>query len=125
MEENEQNNIKESMREQEENTQTLATILHAIETNNSIEFEYHKEILNSSKRVVNPHNLYWNKDNTKVMLDAFQVSGDSKTNKIESFKQFDTKFIKASLILDDSFSINEKYNAKSDRYNNSILGVIE
>ena len=86
MNENKQNDIKEDMRQQEQNTQTLAEIILAIETNNSIELEYHKEILNSSKRVVNPHNIYWNADNTKVMLDAFQVSGDSKTNKLESFK---------------------------------------
>lgn len=120
----EQNEIKTKMREQEEQTQILASIIHAIETNNSMEFEYHKEVLNSKKRIVNPHNLYWNKDNTKVMLDGFQISGDSKTNKLESFKQFDSKFIKAVLILDDTFAINEKYNAKSDRYNNSILGVV-
>lgn len=119
-----QKEIKEEMRSQEKHTQTLADIVLAIETNNSIEFEYHKEILNSSKRKVNPHNLYWNKDNTKIMLDGFQVSGDSKTNKLESFKQFDSKFIKSVLILDDTFSINEKYNAKSDRYDNSILGVV-
>lgn len=120
----EQMEIKERMREEEKHTQTLAEIINAIETNNQIEFEYHKEILNTKKRLVNPHNLYWNKDNTKVMLDGFQISGDSKSNSIESFKQFDTRFIKAVLILDDTFSINEKYNSKSDRYNNSILGVI-
>ena len=125
MNENKQNDIKEDMRQQEQNTQTLAEIILAIETNNSIELEYHKEILNSSKRVVNPHNIYWNADNTKVMLDAFQVSGDSKTNKLESFKQFDTSFIKSVLILDSTFTINAKYNQDSDRYNNSILGVIE
>jgi predicted DNA-binding transcriptional regulator YafY len=120
----EQKEIKEKMLAQEKTTHVLAEILLAIETNNSIEFEYHKEILNSSKRKVNPHNLYWNKDNTKVMLDGFQISGDSKSNQLESFKQFDTNFIKSALILDETFSINEKYNSKSDRYNNSILGVI-
>ena len=119
-----QNEIKKEMREQEKQTQVLADIINAIETNNKIEFCYTKEILNSSKRIVSPHNIYWNKDNTKVMLDAFQISGDSKSNTLESFKQFDTNFIKSVLILDDTFSINEKYNAKSDRYKNSILGVI-
>jgi hypothetical protein len=121
----EQMEIKNKMREEEKYTQTLAEIINAIETNNQIEFCYTKEILNSSKRKVNPHNLYWNKDNTKVMLDAFQISGDSKSNQLESFKQFDTRFIKSVLILDNSFSINEKYNPESDRYNNSILGVVE
>jgi hypothetical protein len=120
----EQMEIKEQMRQQEKHTQTLAEIVHAIETNNQIEIEYHKEILNSSKRIINPHNLYWNRDNTKLMLDGFQISGDSKTNSIESFKQFDTEFIKNVLILDNTFSINEKYNSKSDRYNNSVLGVV-
>ena len=58
------------------------------------------------------------------MLDGFQISGDSKTKQLESFKQFDTKYIKNVLILDSSFVINSKYNSISDRYNNSILGVI-
>ena len=119
-----QNEIKETMLCFEQETQTLADIINAIETNNKLEFCYHKEILNSSKRIVSPHNLYWNKDNTKIMLDAFQISGDSKTSTLESFKQFDTSFIKSILILDDTFSINEKYNANSDRYTNSIIGVV-
>lgn len=119
-----QEEIKERMRLQENETQVLADIISAIETNNAIEFEYHKEILNSNVRIVNPHNIYWNKDNTKILLDGFQLSGDSKSGTLQSFKQFNTEYIKSVLILDNTFSINEKYNPKSDRYNNSILGVI-
>lgn len=115
--------MTEELSNMERDTQTLADIIMAIEFNNSIEIEYHKDALTAGKRVVNPHNLYWNKDSTKVMLDAFQLTGNSKSNKLESFKQFDTSLIRNVFILDDSFEINSKYNAKSDRYDNSILGI--
>lgn len=108
----------------EEETQTLSEIVSAIKNNQSIEFEYHKDLHTNGIRQVNPHNLYHNKDSTKILLDGFQISGDSKTKKLESFKQFDTSFIKSiKVLVDATFSINEKYNRASDRYKNSIIGV--
>jgi hypothetical protein len=102
----------------------LSSIIGSIETNNALAFRYTKDIGFEGVRKVHPHNLYWNKDNTKVLLDAVQVSGDSKSG-IKSFKQFDTKYIKNCIILDEKFTIDRAYNSKSDRYNNSILGIIE
>jgi hypothetical protein len=118
-----QTQIKSRMLDFEKETQVLASIVTAIETNNSIQFCYTKEILSSGIRVVNPHNLYWNKDNTKILLDGFQTQGSSKTETLQQFKQFDVKFITDVLILNDTFEINKTYNPESKRYNNSILGV--
>jgi hypothetical protein len=117
--------IEKSVKETYENdVQILADIILSIETKNSIEFLYTKEKEFSKKRKVYSHNLYWNSDNTKVMLDGFQITGDTKTNVLKSFKQFDCKFIKSVIILDDKFTIQKEYNGKSTRYKNSILGVI-
>ena len=104
--------------------QVLAEIILAIETKNNLQFIYAKELDVTATRKVSPHNLYWNADNTKVMLDAFQISGETTSGVLKSFKQFDCKFIKSALILDNSFEIEKGYNYKSDRYKNSILGVI-
>ena len=103
---------------------TMSNIILAIETNNVVAFEYHKDVGFTDIRKVLPHNLYWNKDDSKVLLDGYQISGDSKSG-IKSFKQFDCKFIKACIILDEKFTIQKGYNATSDRYSKSILGVIE
>lgn len=104
--------------------QILADIILSIETKNAIEFSYNKELEFSKKRKVYSHNLYWNPDNTKVILDGFQITGDSKTGILKSFKQFDCKFISDVIILDDKFDIQDGYNGKSTRYKNSILGII-
>jgi hypothetical protein len=104
-------------------TELLASIILAIETHNSIAFEYAKDVGFNGIRKCNPHNIYWNKDNTKLMLDAVQFEGDSKTG-IESFKQFDTSYMKSCIILDDIFTIHPSYKSKSDRYKNSVLGII-
>lgn len=116
-----QKEIKQRMSQDKKLTDILATIISAIETNNMIEFCYEKELLSSNKRTVSPHNLYWN--NNKLLLDGFQTQGDSKTNTLQSFKQFDTNFIRSVLILDNQFEINKQYNPTSDRYKDSVLGV--
>ena len=108
----------------ENDVQVLAEIILAIETTNNIQFIYAKELDTTAQRKVSPYNLYWNSDNTKLLLDAFQISGETKSGKIESFKQFDCKYIKSVLILDDKFEIRIEYNPKSIRYKNSIIDVI-
>ena len=110
-------------KEYSNDVQTLSTIILAIETNNKIAFEYKKEIEFSKIRKVLPHNLYWNSDNTKVMLDGYQESGDTKSG-VYSFKQFDCKFIESIIIIDEKFHIQKGYNSKSDRYKNCILGIL-
>ena len=107
----------------ENDADRLSSIIGAIETHNAVTFTYHKDPAFVGVRTVQPHNLYWNKDNTKLLLDGVQIEGDSKSG-IKSFKQFDTKFIESAIILDESFTINSSYNSKSDRYKNSILGII-
>ncbi len=105
--------------------QVLADILLSIETHNSIKFEYTKDKGFSNSREVYAHNLYWNLDNSKLLLDGFQILGDSKTDSLKSFKQFDTKYIQNLIILDNKFDIQKGYNPESNRYKNSILGIIE
>ena len=102
----------------------LAGVIAGIETHNAIAFEYHKDPAFVGTRKVQPHNLYWNKDNSKLLCDAVQIEGDSKSG-IKSFKQFNTEHMKDCIVLDDKFIIHKQYNATSDRYNNSVLGIIE
>jgi hypothetical protein len=114
-------NVKENY---ENDIQILAEIILSIETKNAIEFLYTKELEFSKSRKILAHNLYWNPDNTKVILDGFQITGDSKTGILKSFKQFDCKYIKNVFILDEKFDIQDGYNGNSIRYKNSILGII-
>ncbi len=102
--------------------EVLANIILSIETHNQIAFQYKKDLEFSKVRKVLAHNIYWNKNEDKVMLDGFQIEGDSKSG-VMSFKQFDCKFIESCIILDEKFNVHEKYNPTSDRYNNSILGI--
>jgi hypothetical protein len=106
----------------DKNADTLASIIRAIESHYSIAFKYCKDLDFSGVRTVQPHNVYWNKDNNIIMLDAVQIEGDSKSG-IKTFKQFDTMLIKDCIILADTFSVHTGYNSKSVRYNNSILGI--
>ncbi|MEE9437583.1 MAG: hypothetical protein V3V14_01205 [Saprospiraceae bacterium] len=103
----------------------LATIILAIETHNSIAFQYTKDVDYNEVRNVFPHNIYWNSEHTKVMLDGFQINGCSKSGKINSFKQFDCTFIKSCIVLDEKFHIQESYNSQSNRYKDSIIGVVD
>ena len=105
--------------------ETLGNIILAIETHNSIAFQYTKDLDFSNVRKVYPHNIYWNSDNTKVMLDGFQVDGVSKSASLNSFKQFDCNLIKSCIVLDEKFHIQESYNPRSNRYNNCILGIVD
>ena len=101
----------------------MQTIILAIETKSSIAFNYTKDVVYSGVRTILPHNLYWNKDDTKVMLDGFQIAGESKSENVQVFKQFDTLHIKNVIILNDSFEIQKGYNAESERYFKSVCGV--
>jgi hypothetical protein len=102
----------------------VASIVTAIETHNTIAFSYNKDVAFSGIRKVQPHCLYWNNTNDKILLDAVQVQGDSKSG-IKSFKQFDIKFVKDVIILDEQFTINRSYNPKSERYKNEIIGIVD
>jgi hypothetical protein len=108
----------------EKRSETIVSIVGAIESHNSIAFRYTKDIAFSKMRTVQPHNLYWSHDNRKLLVDAVQVQGDSKSG-IRSFKQFDTEYMQDVIILADTFEIHRQYNPKSDRYNNSIIGVLD
>jgi hypothetical protein len=102
----------------------VTTIITAIETHNAIAFKYCKDIGYTGLRKVNPHNLYWSADNKNLLLDAVQVTGDSKTG-LKSFKQFNLEYVKDVIILDEQFSIHKSYNSKSDRYRDSIIGIVD
>jgi hypothetical protein len=107
------------------NVEILATIILAIETHNSLAIQYTKDVDYNEVRTVYPHNLYRNSDNTKVFIDGFQIDGASKSGKINSFKQFNCEFIKSCCVLDDKFHIQKGYNSQSNRYNNSIIGIVD
>lgn len=120
------NMVKEIKKQFDGDVDTLSSLISAIETHNIVAFRYTKDVNASGIRKVLPHNLYWNKDNSNVMLDAFQIQGDSASaNGIKSFKQFNCKHVKDCIILNDKFEIQKQYNATSDRYNNSILGIVD
>ncbi len=115
----------ETIDNSESNIEIIANIILAIETHNNIAIEYTKDTNSSAVREVLPHNLYRNnKDNTKVMLDGFQINGASKSGSINSFKQFDTTLIKSCCILNEKFNIQQSYNPDSDRYKDSIIGIV-
>ncbi len=116
---------KEDALNNDVDVETIGNIILAIETHNCIAFQYTKDLDFSNVRKVFPHNVYWNSDHTKVMLDGFQVDGCSKSSKINSFKQFDCTLIKSCIVLDEKFHIQESYNAKSNRYKDSILGIVD
>ncbi|GAF72482.1 unnamed protein product [marine sediment metagenome] len=101
---------------------TKANIIDAIDCKQALLFSYNKDVSANKPRKIYPHNFYWR--GKKLMLDAFQVSGDSLTGNVQTFKQFDVSLIKDCIIIDESFEVQTGYNGKSDRYNNSICGVI-
>jgi hypothetical protein len=108
----------------DKNADTLASIIRAIESHNTIAFQYHKDLDFSGVRTVHPHHVYWNKDNKQIMLDAVQMEGDTKSG-IKTFKQFDTMLIKDCIILAETFSVHTGYNGTSKRYERSILGIVD
>jgi predicted DNA-binding transcriptional regulator YafY len=120
-----QKEIKMHMREFENQTQVLACLVTAIENKNTVTFCYNVDSTANKIRTVQPHNLYHNKDKSKILLDAFQTTGDTKSNKLKQFKMFDTFFITDIAILNNKFIVDRTYNFNSDRYIDSICGVME
>jgi len=100
-----------------------ANIINAIDNKQALLFIYNKDVSANKPRKVYPHNFYWNKDNSKLLLDAYQVSGDSLTQQVQTFKQFDVSYIANCIILNESFVIQSDYNGLCDRYKNSVCEV--
>jgi hypothetical protein len=116
------NTVNDDTKTLDRDSETLACIIRAIESHNTIAFQYHKDLDFAGVRTVHPHNVYWNKDNKQIMLDAVQMEGDTKSG-IRCFKQFDTMLIKDCIILAETFDVHTGYNATSKRYERSILGI--
>jgi len=103
---------------------TKANIIDAIDNKQALLFIYNKDVSANKPRKVYPHNFYWSKDNSKLLLDAYQVTGDSLTSSLQTFKQFDVSCIANCIVLNESFMVQSDYNGSSDRYKNSVCEVI-
>jgi predicted DNA-binding transcriptional regulator YafY len=102
---------------------TKANIIDAIDSKHALMFAYNKDVSANKPRKIYPHNFYWREK--KLFLDAYQVSGDSLTGEIQTFKQFDVSLIKDCIILDEPFEVQTGYNGESTRYLNSVCSIIE
>ena len=97
----------------------IKVLSSAINFRNPVVITYKNE---EKSRLINPYAVY---DSTKgnSTLDAFQVSGQTNSE-IEKFKCFLVEEIKSIAVASNQlFSINEKYNPKSDRYTNAFLKI--
>lgn len=101
-------------------------IAQAIESKKPIKLTYDNPS-DSAKglRIGNPHALYYAKSTNKTKVDVYQTSGDSSNRtSIPGWKPFDINFIKTiEIINNQSFNVQEKYDANSSRYIDCIIKI--
>lgn len=76
---------------------------------------------NPAAREVYPHAVFVS-NATNVILDAYQVSGYTSSNsKFPQWKQFNMKDIVEVTLSDETFKKVKTFNAKSNRYKDSVI----